>query len=52
MSSIGQSVKRVEDPRLVTGKGSFVDDLRLPQMLFAAVLRSHHAHPFIRSSDL
>jgi CO/xanthine dehydrogenase Mo-binding subunit len=36
-------LKRFEDPRLVTGQGSFVDDLRLPGMLYAVVLRSPHA---------
>jgi carbon-monoxide dehydrogenase large subunit len=44
-------VKRFEDPRLLTGQGSFVDDMRLPDMLYAAVLRSPHAHAHIRSID-
>jgi len=39
----GQPLKRVEDPRLLTGKGAFVDDLQLPAMLYAVVLRSPHA---------
>jgi carbon-monoxide dehydrogenase large subunit len=42
----------VEDPRLVAGKGSFVDDIHLPHMLYASVLRSFHAHAFIRSIDV
>src|SRR6266545_7290907 len=41
---VGRPLKRFEDPRLVTGQGSFVDDLRLPGMLHAVVLRSPHAH--------
>jgi carbon-monoxide dehydrogenase large subunit len=49
MSHIGQPVKRVEDPRLITGQGAFVDDLQLPDMLCAMVLRSPHAHARIRA---
>ncbi|MCH7605868.1 MAG: hypothetical protein IH962_01825, partial [Chloroflexi bacterium] len=44
MSYIGQPVKRFEDAPLVTGQGRFLDDLTLPGMLHAAVLRSDHAH--------
>ncbi|HZR08172.1 MAG TPA: hypothetical protein VFA79_06290, partial [Myxococcales bacterium] len=47
----GQSIKRREDPRLITGKGQFVDDLRLPGTLHAAFVRSPHAHARIRSID-
>src|ERR687887_1522965 len=47
----GQSVKRFEDPRLLTGQGTFLDDLKFPGMLHAAVLRSPHAHARITSSD-
>src|SRR5215831_10785813 len=50
-SYVGRSLKRFEDPRLVTGQGSFVDDLRLPGMLHAVVLRSPHAHARILSLD-
>lgn len=45
----GQSVKRFEDPRLLTGQGTFLDDLRLQGMLHAAVLRSPHAHARINA---
>jgi aerobic carbon-monoxide dehydrogenase large subunit len=48
---VGRPLKRFEDPRLVTGQGSFVDDLRLPDMLHAVVLRSPHAHARILSLD-
>lgn len=48
---VGRSLKRFEDPRLVTGRGSFVDDLRLPGMLHAVVLRSPHAHARVLSLD-
>ena len=51
MSSIGQRLKRFEDPRLVAGKGSYVDDIALPGMLHAHFLRSTHAHARIRSID-
>jgi len=47
----GQSVKRFEDPRLLTGQGAFLDDVKLPGMLHAAVLRSPHAHARITAID-
>ncbi|MDO8541755.1 MAG: xanthine dehydrogenase family protein molybdopterin-binding subunit [Opitutaceae bacterium] len=40
----GQALKRVEDPRLIKGIATYVDDLRLPGLLHAAILRSPHAH--------
>jgi len=51
MAYTGQSVRRFEDPRLLTGQGSYVDDIKLPGLLHAAVLRSPHAHANIRSID-
>ena len=51
MAYICQSVRRFEDPRLLTGQGSYVDDIKLPGLLHAAVLRSPHAHANIRSID-
>ena len=48
---IGQSMKRVEDPRLLTGHGTYADDIHLPGMAHAAVLRSPHAHARIKSID-
>ena len=41
---IGQNMKRVEDPRLLVGEGEYIDDVKLPNMLHAAVLGSPHAH--------
>jgi len=41
---IGRALKRIEDPRLINGLGTYVDDIRLPGLLHAAVLRSPHAH--------
>ncbi len=40
----GERIRRTEDPRLLTGGGMFVDDIRLPALLHAAFLRSPHAH--------
>jgi carbon-monoxide dehydrogenase large subunit len=47
----GASIPRMEDPRLLRGKGTFVDDIDLPDMLHAAVLRSTHAHARILKID-
>ncbi len=52
MNYVGQPVKRFEDPKLITGRGAFVDDIKLPDLLHAAVLRSPYAHARIRSIDL
>ncbi len=52
MSYVGQSIKRFEDPRLVTGHGAFVGDLTLPDILHAAVLRSQHAHARLRGVEV
>src|SRR5437867_13163453 len=48
---IGASVRRVEDPVLVTGKGRYVDDIQLPAMLHVSVLRSPYPHAKIISID-
>jgi len=48
---IGHEVRRVEDPQLVTGRMEFVDNLVLPGMAHAAILRSPFAHARIRSID-
>ena len=48
---IGKSIKRVEDPRLLTGQGRYIDDIDLPKMLHAAVLRSTRPHARIKSID-
>jgi aerobic carbon-monoxide dehydrogenase large subunit len=49
---IGQPLRRREDFKLLTGKGRYVDDVRLPGMLHMAVLRSPHAHAEIKGIDL
>jgi aerobic carbon-monoxide dehydrogenase large subunit len=49
---IGEPIPRKEDRRLVTGRGRFVADLRLPGMLSAVVFRSPHAHARLHAVDL
>lgn len=48
---IGESIKRVEDPRFIQGKGKYVANLQMPGMLHAAIKRSPHAHATINSID-
>ena len=45
----GSSIKRREDPKLITGQGTYVDDIKLVGMLHIAFVRSPHAHAKIRS---
>ena len=47
----GLRIKRLEDPRLLTGRGRYLDDLGLPNMLFASFVRSPHAHARIVRID-
>jgi carbon-monoxide dehydrogenase large subunit len=47
---VGSPKKRLDDPRLLTGRGRYVDDLALPRMAHVAFLRSPHAHA--RITDL
>src|SRR5262249_32973359 len=48
---IGQSVRRVEDQRFITGRGRYADDINLPQQCYGAVVYSPHAHARIRRVD-
>ena len=48
----GARIPRTEDPRLLRGKGSYVDDFDLPEQLHAAVLRSTHARARILKIDV
>jgi len=50
-SPIGLSLKRREDRRFLTGRGRYVDDLRLADLLHAAIVRSPHAHARIAAID-
>ena len=48
---IGRRMKRKEDPRLITGRGSYVDDMIVPGMVYMALVRSPVAHAKISSID-
>ena len=50
-NGIGQAVQRKEDLRFLTGQGSYGDDLRLPGLLHAVLVRSPHAHARIVAID-
>jgi aerobic carbon-monoxide dehydrogenase large subunit len=51
MTSVGQALKRKEDPRMITGRGYYTEDIQLPGMLHAAIVRSPEAHAAITSID-
>jgi len=48
---IGQPVPRLEDPRFITGRGRFVDDIQLPRQCHGVVVMSPHAHARIKRVD-
>ena len=48
---IGAPIRRREDIRFITGRGQYLDDIRLPGMLHAAILRSPHAHARVLGID-
>lgn len=49
---VGQRVKRTEDPRLIQGLGHYVDDIRLPDTLHVAFVRSIYAHARLTNVDV
>ena len=49
---IGQSIKRKEDARFIRGKGTYVDDVKLPGMLYLDIVRSPYAHAYIRNINI
>jgi putative selenate reductase molybdopterin-binding subunit len=51
LKSIGRSERRVDSVKLATGRGTFVDDIALPGMLYARILHSPHAHARIVKID-
>ncbi len=51
MKFVGTRVKRIEDPARLTGQAVYVSDIKLPDMLHGAILRSPHAHARIESID-
>lgn len=50
-TGVGRSVERVEDGRLLTGRGRYTDDVQLPGMVHGVTLRSPHGHARIRAID-
>jgi carbon-monoxide dehydrogenase large subunit len=48
---VGRALRRKEDPRLITGRGRYVDDISVPGMLWASVVRSPEAHARVVSVD-
>jgi carbon-monoxide dehydrogenase large subunit len=48
---IGAAIKRREDPRLIKGEAKYLDDIQLPGLLHAAILRSTYAHARIKRID-
>lgn len=52
MRWIGKSMKRIEDPVLLTGNGKYVADISLPGMAHVALLRSPFAHALLKSIDI
>src|SRR5437763_5017238 len=51
VGGMGHSIKRKEDPRFIRGKGTYVDDVQLPGMLYLDIVRSPHAHAKITKID-
>jgi carbon-monoxide dehydrogenase large subunit len=49
---VGSPLKRPDDPRILTGRGHYVDDITLPRMVHAAFVRSVHAHACITRLEL
>jgi carbon-monoxide dehydrogenase large subunit len=49
---IGQAITRIEDERLLTGRGQYVDDLSFPNESFLVFVRSPHAHAHVMSIDV
>ena len=52
MKLVGQPVKRIEDPRLLSGSGNFLDDIHPPNVVFAEFVRSAYAHARIKKIDI
>src|SRR2546429_4949962 len=52
VGGMGHSIKRKEDPRFIRGKGTYVDDVELPGMLYLDIVRSPHAHAKIKKIDI
>src|SRR6202521_4854162 len=51
IQGFGHSVRRKEDPRFIRGQGNYIDDIKLPGMLYMDIVRSPYAHAMIKSID-
>jgi carbon-monoxide dehydrogenase large subunit len=51
MGGMGHSIKRKEDPRFIRGQGNYVDDIKLPGMLYLDIVRSPFVHARIKKID-
>ena len=49
---VGRAMRRKEDPRMITGRARYIDDISVPGTLFAAIVRSPEAHARIASIDV
>src|SRR5260221_5875698 len=48
---VGKRIRRCEDPRLITGTATYVDDIQMPGMQYACIVRSPHAAARIKGID-
>src|SRR5262252_4802166 len=51
LQGLGSAMLRREDARFIRGQGTYIDDIKLPGMLFGAIVRSPYAHARIKSID-
>src|SRR6516164_11575157 len=51
LQCMGRSLLRKEDAKFIRGQGAYIDDIKLPGMLFGAIVRSPYAHARIKSID-
>src|SRR4029078_5313003 len=51
LGGMGHSVKRKEDPRFLRGRGRYIDDIKLPGMIYMDIVRSPYAHANITKID-
>src|SRR5918999_2221180 len=49
---VGKSIRRVEDPKFLLGRGGYVDDMKVTGMLHAVLVRSPHAHARIKNINV
>ena len=52
IGGMGHSLKRKEDARFIRGQGKYVDDVKLPGMLYLDIVRSPYAHANIKSTAI